>query len=115
MDKKYMKYFNEILNEPIFKPLKSYQDKLEKFNLKTSYNGESLDNVLKLLHLKEHFPDLKLFVQTNPSYCCPSLVTQAMASKIEKITGVPIVTLEYDGTSSNKNESIIPFLKYAKV
>ena len=25
-----------------------------------------------------------------------------------------IVTLEYDGTSSNKNESIIPFLKYAK-
>ncbi len=115
LDEKYLKYFNEILNEPVFKPMKSYHEKLELFHLKTPYNGESLDNVLKLLHLKEHFPGIRLFVQTNPSYCCPSLVTQAMASKIEKITGVPVVTLEYDGTSSNKNESIIPFLKYAKV
>ncbi|HSO86233.1 MAG TPA: hypothetical protein VLQ91_06760, partial [Draconibacterium sp.] len=96
------------------KPLKSYNDKLELFNLRTSYNGESLDNVLKIMHLKEFYPDIALFVQTNPSYCCPSLVTEAMTSKMEKISGVPIVTIEYDGTSSNKNESIIPFLKYAK-
>lgn len=96
------------------KPLKTYQEKLKLFNLKTPYNGESLDNVLKIMHLKEHYPDIALFVQTNPSYCCPSLVTEAMTSKMEKISGVPIVTIEYDGTSSSKNEDIIPFLKYAK-
>jgi hypothetical protein len=96
------------------KPLKSYREKLELFNLKTAYNGESIDNVLKIMHLKEHYPDIKLLVQTNPSYCCPSLVTEAMNSKMEKISGIPIVTIEYDGTNSNKNENIIPFLKYAK-
>jgi predicted nucleotide-binding protein (sugar kinase/HSP70/actin superfamily) len=115
LEDKYLKYFNEVLHEPVLKPLKSYNDKLELFNLRTSYNGESLDNVLKIMHLKEFYPDIALFVQTNPSYCCPSLVTEAMTSKMEKISGVPIVTIEYDGTSSNKNESIIPFLKYAKV
>ena len=52
-------------------------------------------------------------MQTNPSYCCPSLVTQAMKSKMEEITGIPILTLEYDGTSSIKNGDIIPFLTYA--
>ena len=115
LDAKYLKYFNEILHEPVMKPLKSYRDTLELFNLKTAYNGESLDNVLKIMHLKETYPEIALFVQTNPSYCCPSLVTEAMTSKIEKISGVPIVTIEYDGTSASKNENIIPFLKYAKV
>ncbi len=114
LEDKYLKYFNEILQEPVMKPLKSYREKLELFNLKTAYNGESIDNVLKIMHLKEHYPDIKLFVQTNPSYCCPSLVTEAMNSKMEKISGIPIVTIEYDGTNSNKNENIIPFLKYAK-
>lgn len=114
LEEKYLKHFNEILHEPVLKPLKIYNDKLELFNLRTSYNGESLDNVLKVLYLKEIYPDIALFVQTNPLYCCPSLVTEAMTSKMEKISGVPIVTIEYDGTSSNKNESIIPFLKYLK-
>ena len=114
LEDKYLKYFNEILHEPVMKPLKSYREKLKLFNLKTAYNGESIDNVLKIMHLKEHNPDIELFVQTNPSYCCPSLVTQAMNAKMEKVSGVPIVTIEYDGTNSNKNEDIIPFLKYAK-
>ncbi len=114
IEEKYLKYFNDILKEPVVKPLKKFKHKLELFNLKTSYNGESLDNVLKILHLTEHYPDLSLFVQTNPSYCCPSLVTEAMADKIEKVSGIPIVTIEYDGTSSGKNDDIIPFLKYAK-
>lgn len=114
MEEKYLKYFNTILNEPITKPLKSFKNKLELFNLNDSYNGESLDNVLKIMHLKEQYPDIAFFVQTNPSYCCPSLVTEAMTARMEKISGVPIVTIEYDGTSAGKNEDIIPFLKYAK-
>ena len=112
---KYLKLFNEILNEPKVELLKSFEDKLELVGLKAAYNGESLENVLKIIHLKEHYPEIALFVQTNPSYCCPSLVTEAMAAKLEKISGVPIVTIEYDGTSAGKNEDIIPFLKYAKV
>ncbi len=113
LEEKYLKLFNEILHEPISKPLKTYNEKLKKFNLNTSYNGESFENALKIIHLMEHYPDISLFVQTNPSYCCPSLVTEAMKSKMEKITGIPIVTIEYDGTSSLKNEDIIPFLTYA--
>lgn len=115
LDEKYLKYFNEILHEPVFKPLKNYREKLDVFHLRAVFNGESLENALKIMHLKEHYPDIAFFVQTNPSYCCPSLVTQAMTPKIEKVTGIPVVTIEYDGTSSNKNESIIPFLKFARV
>ena len=114
LENKYLRYFNEVLHEPIIKPLRNFKDKLEIFNLNSAYNGESLDNVLKIMHLKEYYPDIALFVQTNPSYCCPSLVTEAMNSKMEKVTGTPIVTIEYDGTNSNKNECIIPFLQYLR-
>ncbi|WP_319501083.1 acyl-CoA dehydratase activase-related protein [uncultured Draconibacterium sp.] len=113
LEEKYLNLFNEILHEPISKPLKTYKEKLKKFNLNNSYNGESFENALKIIHLMEHYPDIALFVQTNPSYCCPSLVTEAMKSKMEEITGIPIVTLEYDGTSSFKNGDIIPFITYA--
>jgi len=58
--------------------------------------------------------DLDLLIQTNPSYCCPSLVTEAMTSKIEELTGLPVVTIEYDGTAGMKNENVIPYLKYRK-
>jgi len=50
-------------------------------------------------------------VQTNPAYCCPSLVTEALAPRIEKLTGIPVVSIEYDGTMGMKNEDIIPYLK----
>jgi hypothetical protein len=30
-----------------------------------------------------------------PSYCCPTLVTEAMKSRIEEVIGVPVVTIEY--------------------
>jgi hypothetical protein len=76
--------------------------------------GESFENILKIHRLIRQYPDLDLFIQTNPSYCCPSLVTEAMASRIEEITGVPVVTIEYDGTTGIKNEDIIPYLKYRK-
>jgi hypothetical protein len=34
-----------------------------------------------------------------------------MASKIEKLTGVPVLNIEYDGTMGKKNEDVVPFLK----
>ena len=52
-------------------------------------------------------------VQATPSFCCPGLVTEAMASSIEKQCGVPMVSITYDGLGGNPNRVIIPFLKYA--
>jgi len=87
---------------------------LAKFGMNMMHRGESVENLLKIYVLMKQHPDLDLFIQTNPSYCCPSLVTEAMSSKIEELTGVPVVTIEYDGTSGMKNDDLIPYLKYRK-
>ena len=68
---------------------------------------------LKIFYLKENYPELSLFVQTNPSYCCPALVTEAMTHRIKELTGVPIVTLTYDGTSDQMNDAIVPYIQNA--
>ena len=83
---------------------------LRRYNVRLEHHGESWDNLLKIAHLVEHVPDLRLFIQTNPAFCCPSLVTEAMSRRIEQITGVPVVTLTYDGTGSFKNDKIVPYL-----
>lgn len=111
---KYYKHIQEIINEPLVEYVEGIEKKLSLFNVKISNGGESMDNLLKIFHLAKQHPDLTLFVQTNPAYCCPSLVTQSMAGKIEKLTGIPIVNIEYDGTHGRKNEDIIPFLKFAR-
>ena len=72
-----------------------------------------MDNILKIYYITKYHPDVALFVQTNPAFCCPSTITEAMAADIVKKTGVPIVSITYDGTGGNKNESIIPYLKFA--
>ena len=76
--------------------------------------GESIENILKIAYLMKEHPDIRLLVQANPAFCCPSLVTEAMAGKIEDITGIPMVTLTYDGTGAPKNDLIIPYLKFAE-
>jgi len=114
MDKKYAKYFNDIIGESKIISSLSPKKMLNKFNLLLEQTGESQENILKIFYLIENYPDISLFVQTNPSYCAPSLVTEAMADKIESITGVPIVTIEYDGTGGNKNDDIIPYLKFPR-
>jgi hypothetical protein len=37
-----------------------------------------------------------------------------MASRIEEYTGVPIVTLNYDGTGKNINSKISPYIKFPR-
>ena len=61
----------------------------------------------------ENYPDVSLFVQTNPSFCCAALVTEAMTRQIRKMTGVPIVTITYDGTSDRMNDAIVPYIQRA--
>lgn len=114
LEKKYLKHFNKILKEPDFKYLKSPEKILKKADISIQNSGESMENVLKIEKIMKTHPDLSLFVQTGPAYCCPHLVSEAMAPKIEKLFGVPIVSIEYDGTGGLKNHDIIPYLKYGK-
>ena len=112
LEKRYEKYLKLILKES--EP--EYDDPPEKilsqYNLRIEHTGESMENIIKIHYLLKHQPDIALFVQTSPAFCCPSLVTEAMAKEIERNTGVPIVSITYDGTESNKNEAVIPYLKF---
>jgi predicted CoA-substrate-specific enzyme activase len=112
LEKTYNKYFGQILDNPSPEYDERPEKILSEYNVRIENTGESMDNLLKIYYIKKHYPDVALFVQTSPSFCCPSLITEAMAKEIEIRTGVPIVSITYDGTSSNKNEAIIPYLTY---
>ena len=112
MENVYHRYFGKILENPAPEYDESPEKILKDYNLRVEHTGESMDNLLKIHYLKKHYPDISLFVQTSPAFCCPSLVTEAMAKAIEKKTGVPIVSITYDGTYTNKNEAILPYLSY---
>jgi predicted CoA-substrate-specific enzyme activase len=113
LDERYYKPFSEHLGPaPVIKS-KALEKHLKQFNIDSMHGGESYDNILKIFYLKENYPDLSLFVQTNPSYCCPALVTEAMTRRIKELTGVPIVTLTYDGTSDKMNDAIVPYIRNA--
>ena len=115
LEKTYYKYFERILMEPDLEYNESPEKILSEYNIRVENTGESMDNILKIYYLKKHYPDISLFVQASPAFCCPSLVTEAMAKKIENKTGTPVVSVTYDGTGGNKNDIIIPYLKYAAV
>jgi predicted nucleotide-binding protein (sugar kinase/HSP70/actin superfamily) len=113
-EKKYYKYFNRILKEDGHEYSVSPEEILAKFNISLFHTGESMETTLKIFTLLKKYPDISLFAQTAPSLCCPSIVTEAMTGEIERITGVPVVTLEYDGTGGFKNDDVIPYLKYPR-
>jgi predicted CoA-substrate-specific enzyme activase len=114
VEDKYKKYFYKYNGAVTAIASEEIDEWLDKFGLNILHRGESFENILKIQALIKQHPDLDLFIQTNPSYCCPSLVTEAMTSKIEELTGVPVVTIEYDGTAGIKNQDVIPYLKYRK-
>ncbi|MGM0451708.1 MAG: acyl-CoA dehydratase activase [Thermodesulfobacteriota bacterium] len=113
-EKAYYRMFEKVLGEP--EPVYDTPPKqiLSEFGMVEQNTGESLDNLLKIYYIKQHHPEVALFVQTSPAFCCPSLVTEAMARDIEDRIGVPIVSITYDGTGGEKNRKIIPYLKLAK-
>ena len=112
-EKTYYRYFEQLLNEPEPVYDQSPEEILSPYHIRIENTGEAMDNILKIHYLKRQYPDLSLFVQTSPSFCCPGLVTAAMARNIEHHTGIPVVSITYDGSSGNKNDIIIPYLKYA--
>ena len=83
----------------------SAEDVLSKYNVRIEHTGESMDNLLKIYYIQKHHPDVSLFVQASPAFCCPALITEAMAREIEQHTGTPVVSITYDGTGGNKLES----------
>ena len=114
VEEKYRHYFRMVTEVPVKDTSSEFDEWLDKFGLNLMHRGESFENILKIHKLIQQHPDIALFIQTNPSYCCPSLITEAMSPRIEEITGIPVVTIEYDGTSGLKNEDIIPYLKFRK-
>ena len=119
MEKRYYKHFEPYLGRNREINAKRLEKNLKKFNINLYHSGESYDNILKIFHIIEKYPEISLFVQTNPAFCCPSLITEAMKDEIHKLTGVPIVTITYDGTSEQKNDVVIPYIhslskKYSK-
>jgi len=113
-EKSYYAQFNRILNEPEPDYDEPAKDVLARYHVRLENTGESLDNILKIHYIKKHYPDVALFVQASPAFCCPALVTEAMTREIERITHTPVVSITYDGTGGNQNDVIIPYLKYPR-
>jgi predicted CoA-substrate-specific enzyme activase len=113
-EKIYYTYFEGILNEPEPDYDEPAKDILARYNVRLENTGESMDNILKIHYIKKHYPDVALFVQASPAFCCPALVTEAMANEIERQTNTPVVSITYDGTGGNKNDVIIPYLNYPR-
>jgi predicted nucleotide-binding protein (sugar kinase/HSP70/actin superfamily) len=114
LEKTYLKYFEQILGPQLEVFRNQPEDILGPFGLRIEHTGESMENLLKIFYIKKYHKDVSLFVQVNPAFCCPSLVTEGMGKEIEKWTGVPILSITYDGTGGNKNEAIIPYLTFER-
>lgn len=108
---KYYRQFEKFLGPKKIINTKRLEKYLTRFNINPYLSGESYENMLKIFYFYENYPDLSLFVQANPAYCCPALVTEAMTNEIKNITGIPVVTLTYDGTNDFKNDVLIPYLQ----
>jgi hypothetical protein len=114
LERKYFPYFEQVLGGPEPSYDASPQAVLSEYNVRIEHTGESMDNLLKIFYTARHFPEVALFVQASPAFCCPSLITEAMAQEIEAKTGVPVVSVTYDGTGGAKNEVILPYLEYPR-
>ncbi|RLB54023.1 MAG: CoA activase, partial [Deltaproteobacteria bacterium] len=114
LDYPFRREFERVLGKhPVVNPQGRPEQILARFGVTMNHTGESFDNLLKVFHLLERYPDISLFVQTSPAFCCPSLVTEAMAAQIERETGVPVVTVTYDGNSADHNQVVVPYLELA--
>jgi predicted CoA-substrate-specific enzyme activase len=114
LERKYRRPLEPLLIEP--EPVYDEPPEriLKRFGLRIEHSGESMDNLLKIHYLLKYHPDLALLVQASPAFCCPALVSEAMTRRIEQVTGVPVVSITYDGIGGSKNDAIVPYLKYPR-
>jgi predicted nucleotide-binding protein (sugar kinase/HSP70/actin superfamily) len=93
------------LDDTILLPLKEY-------NLSLRHSGETAQNIIKIYSMIKHYPDISMFIHVNPLFCCPGLVSESIFKRVEKKTGIPIISIIYDGTMNNKNDLLAPHLYY---
>jgi predicted nucleotide-binding protein (sugar kinase/HSP70/actin superfamily) len=101
-----------ILGERILEKPRDPGEYLRRYGLSERHEGELPENLLKIFHLIEHNPELKLIVNLNPIFCCPGLISQALYRKLERDIGIPIVSITYDGTSTDRKGVMAPYLHY---
>ncbi len=80
--------------------------------LSIRHGGETSANLLKVYYLCENYPDLKFIIHVYPLFCCPGLISEAIYKKVEKDLGIPIVSIAYDGTTTDKNKALEPYLYF---
>jgi predicted CoA-substrate-specific enzyme activase len=114
LEKNLMKTFNRLLDETEHHYDDAPAEILARYQVSIENSGESMDNILKVHYLAKQHPDLSLFVQASPALCCASLITEAMRTRIEHTTGIPVVSITYDGTRGSKNDLIGPYLKFPR-
>lgn len=114
LERRYHREIEHYVGPPVEWRRPGIEAELDRFGLVIEQEGESHENALKILHLINRYPDISLFVQTSPAFCCPSLVTEALGAAIERIAGVPIVTVTYDGTEGDKNAVVVPYIKFPR-
>jgi predicted CoA-substrate-specific enzyme activase len=89
------------------------EKKFEAFGMRPEHEGECADNLFKVARIVEEYPDIALFVQASPAFCCPSIITESMRTTVERVIGVPIVPITYDGTGDYKNDALAAYLELA--
>ncbi len=114
LEKAYYRVFDRLLDgtDPEFDD--PAEEILARYGVIPENSGESAENLLKTWYIKKHFPEVSLFVQLSPVFCCAGLVTEAMNRRIEEVTGVPVLSLTYDGAGGSKNEALAPYLRYPR-
>ncbi|MEJ2054314.1 MAG: acyl-CoA dehydratase activase-related protein, partial [Calditrichaceae bacterium] len=95
------------LDDTILLPLKEY-------NMSLRHGGETAQNIIKIYSMLRHYPDISMFIHVNPLFCCPGLVSESIFKQVEKKTGIPIISIVYDGTMNNKNDLLAPYLYYIR-
>ncbi|MFH1320698.1 MAG: acyl-CoA dehydratase activase-related protein, partial [Bacteroidota bacterium] len=111
-EKKYYEIANRIIQEPYPLFNESLIEKLQRYDVTPKHGGETAQNLMKIFHLKDHLPDIRLFVHVNPIFCCPALVSESIFKKVESDIGIPIVSITYDGTKTFQNDILDPYLYY---
>lgn len=110
MERWYYRHFEPVIGGPAPQFRDDPAEILANYGVRVDHEGESQDNLFKTWYISRQHPDLSLFVQLNPGFCCAGLVTEAMATRIREVTGVPVLSITYDGTGGFKNDLILPYL-----
>lgn len=111
-ERRYYDIARPVLNENFPTIKENLFENLEKYKLSIQHGGETVQNILKIFSMLDHYKDISLFVHVNPIFCCPGLVSESLFKSIENDVGVPIVSITYDGTSTNRNEVLAPYLHF---